>query len=112
MLNVSQSNTKSSLNESNDIIYFHSHISGVTLLGVPAEVYSNGTQYLIIGVINVLIIVTVITVFLPVFYELQLTSVYEVYTYNNATILHVNHLKSNFSIWNVGSIPTSEHYRH
>lgn len=55
-----------------------SHISGVTLLGVPTEIYNNGTQYLIIGVFNILVIVTVIYIFLPVFYELQLTSVYEV----------------------------------
>jgi len=55
-----------------------SHISGITLLGVPSEIYSNGTQYLIVGAINVIVIVTVIYVFLPVFYELQCTSIYEV----------------------------------
>ncbi|VVC39883.1 Sodium/solute symporter [Cinara cedri] len=54
-----------------------SHISGITLLGVPSEIYSNGTQYLIIGFINVLVIAIIIYIYLPVFYELQLTSVYE-----------------------------------
>ncbi|VVC39884.1 Sodium/solute symporter [Cinara cedri] len=54
-----------------------SHISGITLLGIPSDVYTNGTQFLIIGVINVFIIAIIIYIYLPVFYELQLTSVYE-----------------------------------
>ncbi|CAH1726372.1 unnamed protein product [Aphis gossypii] len=55
-----------------------SHISGITLLGVPSEIYSNGTQYLIVGVVNnIVVIATVIYIYLPVFYDLQLTSVYE-----------------------------------
>ncbi|XP_050435700.1 sodium-coupled monocarboxylate transporter 1-like [Adelges cooleyi] len=54
-----------------------SHVSGVTLLGVPSEVYVYGAQYLIIGVINIFIIIIVIYIYLPVFYDLQLTSVYE-----------------------------------
>ncbi|XP_060874215.1 sodium-coupled monocarboxylate transporter 1-like [Metopolophium dirhodum] len=55
-----------------------SHISGITLLGVPSEIYSNGTQYLIVGVVNnIIVIFTVIYIYLPVFYDLQLTSVYE-----------------------------------
>ncbi|XP_015365034.1 PREDICTED: sodium-coupled monocarboxylate transporter 1-like [Diuraphis noxia] len=55
-----------------------SHISGITLLGVPSEIYSNGTQYLIVGVVNnVVVIALVIWIYLPVFYDLQLTSVYE-----------------------------------
>ncbi|KAL5235937.1 hypothetical protein ACI65C_003347 [Semiaphis heraclei] len=55
-----------------------SHISGITLLGVPTEIYSNGTQYLIVGVVNnVVVIALVLWIYLPVFYDLQLTSVYE-----------------------------------
>ncbi|XP_060833760.1 sodium-coupled monocarboxylate transporter 1-like [Rhopalosiphum padi] len=55
-----------------------SHISGITLLGVPSEIYSNGTQYLIVGVVNnIIVIMMVIYIYLPVFYDLQLTSVYE-----------------------------------
>ncbi|XP_050537051.1 sodium-coupled monocarboxylate transporter 2-like isoform X2 [Daktulosphaira vitifoliae] len=54
-----------------------SHISGITLLGVPSEIYVYGTQYLIVAIINIFIILIVIYVFLPVFYDLQLTSVYE-----------------------------------
>lgn len=61
------------------IIVYFSHISGITLLGVPSEIYSNGTQYLIVGVVNnIVVIFMVIYIYLPVFYDLQLTSVYEV----------------------------------
>lgn len=55
-----------------------SHVSGITLLGVPSEIYTHGTQYMVVALINVVVIFIVITVYLPVFYELQLTSVYEV----------------------------------
>lgn len=63
-----------------NFFFLYSHISGITLLGVPSEIYSNGTQYLIIGLINVIVIAIIIYIYLPVFYELQLTSVYEAST--------------------------------
>lgn len=56
----------------------YSHLSGITLLGVPTEVYYYGTQYLFISVVNVVVIFVVLHIYLPVFYELQITSVYEV----------------------------------
>lgn len=59
---------------------YSSHISSVTMMGLPVEVYTYGTQYLIVVVVNVLVIVITMYVFLPVFYELQLTSVYKVCT--------------------------------
>ncbi|XP_046738917.1 sodium-coupled monocarboxylate transporter 1-like [Diprion similis] len=51
-----------------------SHLSGITLLGVPAEAYRYGTQYA--ACIFTTFITGVVTsyVFLPVFYKLQLTS--------------------------------------
>ncbi|KAK7603215.1 hypothetical protein V9T40_003214 [Parthenolecanium corni] len=54
-----------------------SHISGVTLLGVPAEVYDHGTQYLTICSTFLLIIYVTNEVYIPVFYPLQLNSIYE-----------------------------------
>lgn len=56
----------------------HSHVSGIMLLGIPNEVFIYGTQYLSAGVINILVVIIIIYIFMPVFYELQLTSVYEV----------------------------------
>lgn len=50
---------------------------------MPSEIYTNGTQYLIVGAINIVVIFIVIYVYLPVFYDLQLTSVYEVRYSNN-----------------------------
>lgn len=54
-----------------------SHTSGITLLALPAEVYSFGANYWL-GAIS-LWVSTFITIYiyLPVFYKLQLTSTYE-----------------------------------
>ena len=60
------------------ILLLFSLISGVTVMGDPAEVYTYGTLYLIscfgipiFGILNNYL-------YLPVYYELQVTSVYEV----------------------------------
>uniref|UniRef100_A0A1L8DET3 Putative sodium-coupled monocarboxylate transporter 1 n=2 Tax=Nyssomyia neivai TaxID=330878 RepID=A0A1L8DET3_9DIPT len=54
-----------------------SFISGITLLGLPTEIYSYGTQYLYIisGVIMMGIVFS--TVYLPVFQGLNITSTYQ-----------------------------------
>ncbi|XP_014479507.1 PREDICTED: sodium-coupled monocarboxylate transporter 1-like [Dinoponera quadriceps] len=54
-----------------------SFISGISLLGMPTEIYVHGTSYLFIvsGIILVGFIMS--NVYLPVFYELKLTSTYE-----------------------------------
>ncbi|XP_075224865.1 sodium-coupled monocarboxylate transporter 1-like isoform X2 [Lycorma delicatula] len=54
-----------------------SHISGITLLGVPAEVYSYGTQYIAVLFSNFIITVVILKLYLPLFYKLQLNSPYE-----------------------------------
>ncbi|EDW15587.1 sodium-coupled monocarboxylate transporter 1 [Drosophila mojavensis] len=54
-----------------------SFISGITLLGLPTEVYSYGIQYLYVsfGVIGMGIVMGVF--YLPVFHDLNITSTYE-----------------------------------
>ncbi|XP_065344869.1 sodium-coupled monocarboxylate transporter 2-like isoform X2 [Cloeon dipterum] len=54
-----------------------SYISGVSLLGVPAEIYTFGTQYGVIIIAEVLVCVLCSYVFMPVFYKLQLYSSFE-----------------------------------
>ncbi|XP_054288219.1 sodium-coupled monocarboxylate transporter 2-like [Macrosteles quadrilineatus] len=54
-----------------------SHVSGVTLLGIPAEIYSYGTQYIAIAFCNIAMLFLVNYLFLPVFFDLQLNSLYE-----------------------------------
>ncbi|XP_011639285.1 sodium-coupled monocarboxylate transporter 1-like isoform X2 [Pogonomyrmex barbatus] len=54
-----------------------SHISGITLLGIPAEVFRHGTQYAACVITSILTAVITSYVFLPVFYKLQLTSTFE-----------------------------------
>jgi len=55
-----------------------SHFSGITLLGVPAEVFYYGTVYWLVNVSSVVVALLVNYIYLPVFYSLQLTSSYEV----------------------------------
>ncbi|KMQ90977.1 sodium-coupled monocarboxylate transporter 1, partial [Lasius niger] len=54
-----------------------SHISGITLLGIPAEVFRHGTQYAACVITSTLTAVITSYIFLPVFYKLQLTSTFE-----------------------------------
>ncbi|XP_031619202.1 sodium-coupled monocarboxylate transporter 2-like isoform X2 [Contarinia nasturtii] len=54
-----------------------SYISGVTILGTPAEIYNFGTQYWLIIIAIVFMGYTVSTVYLPVFTTLQVGSSYE-----------------------------------
>lgn len=55
-----------------------SYISGVTVLGTPAEIYNYGTQYWLIIVPIFLMGFIVAYVYLPVFCSLKVNSSYEV----------------------------------
>lgn len=54
-----------------------SHVSGVTLLGVPSEVYVYGTQYWLIVISSAIVGIVVNAIYIPVFHKLQLTSSFE-----------------------------------
>ncbi|XP_054261819.1 sodium-coupled monocarboxylate transporter 1-like isoform X3 [Macrosteles quadrilineatus] len=54
-----------------------SYISGISLLGIPAEMYVYGTQYWAIVFSDCFVSVTMIYVYLPVFFKLKITSSYE-----------------------------------
>ncbi|XP_077555191.1 putative sodium-dependent multivitamin transporter [Haemaphysalis longicornis] len=54
-----------------------SFMSAITLLGVPSENYFFGTQYVLISVAYIVGTPIVAYLFLPVFYDLQVISVYE-----------------------------------
>ncbi|CAH4038340.1 unnamed protein product [Pieris brassicae] len=54
-----------------------SYISGISLLGLPAEMYTYGTQLWAIVLSEWIVSVTIAIVYLPVFYNLQITSTYE-----------------------------------
>lgn len=59
-------------------LFCKSFISGITLLGLPTEIYSFGIQYLYVigGVIIMGFVMGFI--YLPVFHNLNITSTYEV----------------------------------
>lgn len=54
--------------------------SAVAIVGVPAEIYTHGTQYWFIGCAYILGLFIPAHVFVPVFYRLHLTSAYQVRT--------------------------------
>ncbi|XP_012224852.1 sodium-coupled monocarboxylate transporter 1-like [Linepithema humile] len=54
-----------------------SFISGISLLGIPTEIYVHGTSFLFIGFALIFIGFVSSSIYLPVFYELKLTSTYE-----------------------------------
>lgn len=56
----------------------YSFISGVTILGTPAEIYNFGTQYWITIISLMFAGIVVVNVYLPVFKNLKLNSAYEV----------------------------------
>uniref|UniRef100_A0A8B9J6C4 Solute carrier family 5 member 6 n=1 Tax=Astyanax mexicanus TaxID=7994 RepID=A0A8B9J6C4_ASTMX len=51
--------------------------SAVAIVGTPAEVYTNGTQYWFIGCSYILGLLIPAHIFIPVFYRLNLTSAYQ-----------------------------------
>jgi len=55
-----------------------SFMSAITLLGVSSENYMYGTQFMLVNVSYILGTPLVAYVYLPVFFQLRLTSVYEV----------------------------------
>ncbi|KAF9811943.1 hypothetical protein SFRURICE_021300 [Spodoptera frugiperda] len=54
-----------------------SYVSGVTILGTPAEIYNYGTQYWLVVIGVTLSCIAVVTIYLPVFCTLRLSSSYE-----------------------------------
>ncbi|XP_076387578.1 sodium-coupled monocarboxylate transporter 1 isoform X3 [Megachile rotundata] len=54
-----------------------SYISGITILGLPAEMYVYGTQFWCIVIADLFVSLTMALVYLPVFYGLGITSSYE-----------------------------------
>lgn len=55
-----------------------SFISAITLLGTPAEVYSNNTMYWWISIGFIISAAATAHIFVPVFYRLEITSVFQV----------------------------------
>lgn len=54
-----------------------SFITAIELLGNPAEMFFNGTQFALIVISIVLVIPVAIKIFYPIYFKLQLTSCYE-----------------------------------
>lgn len=55
-----------------------SFMSAITILGTSSELYFYGTQYWLLALSYLLVMIVAGHLFLPIFYRLQLTSAYEV----------------------------------
>ena len=55
-----------------------SFVSSIAILGTPAEIYSFGAQFWLTPLSNFITIPVMAVVFLPIYYNLGLTSSYEV----------------------------------
>lgn len=60
------------------VVLYSSFISGITLLGLPTEVYSFGIQYVYVALGVTLMGFVMGFIYLPVFHKLNITSTYEV----------------------------------
>ena len=58
-----------------------SFMSGITILGVPSEIYTFGLQYWLVIVSYLILFPSVALIFVPTLYNLGLTSSYEVNFY-------------------------------
>lgn len=56
----------------------YSHVSGTTLLEIPSEIYVYGTQYYAVILSYAIVTIFILQFYLPVFYQLELNSPYEV----------------------------------
>lgn len=61
---------------------FFSYISGISLLGLPTEMYVYGTQLWVVILSEAFVSFTMAFAYLPVFYGLGITSSYEVCTFD------------------------------
>lgn len=66
-----------------------SFMSAITLLGVVQEMYMYGTQFIIINIAYIIATPVVCYFYLPVFFRLQKTSVYEVSSIASYCPLHM-----------------------
>jgi sodium-coupled monocarboxylate transporter 8/12 len=53
-----------------------SHISGISLLGLPADAYRYGGSFLLGGICILFVTVATIFIYLPVFFDVRATSMY------------------------------------
>jgi sodium-coupled monocarboxylate transporter 8/12 len=82
-----------------------SYISGVTVLGTPAEIYNYGTQYWFIVVPIFFMGFVVSYVYLPVFCSLKVSSSYEVFIFilSSLPLSYITLILSHCSILNCAS---------
>lgn len=60
------------------LLQFHySHVSGITFLGVPADVFRYGASYWLVVISMAILPFFAVYIYLPAYFNLQITSTYE-----------------------------------
>lgn len=54
-----------------------SHVSGITLLGVPSDIYVYGSQYWMIVIPVITVAVSLLYIYLPVYHDMQVSSSFQ-----------------------------------
>ncbi len=62
-------------------------MSAITLLGTPAEMYTQGTQYILLVASYPLVMYATANWYMPVLYELGVSTSYEVYLNRKSAVL-------------------------
>lgn len=70
-------NEKEENSSKNYLLFLLRHLSGITLLGIPAEIYMYGGQYYACLITTILVSIVVVYIYLPTFYNLEVKSSYE-----------------------------------
>uniref|UniRef100_A0A673ZUM3 Solute carrier family 5 member 8, like n=1 Tax=Salmo trutta TaxID=8032 RepID=A0A673ZUM3_SALTR len=84
-----------------------SFMSGITVIGTPAEAYRFGTDYWIFAISYAIMSIITAEIFVPLFYRLGITSTYEVRRYTSVRPTWVKYIVL-FIIWTChvnGSVP-------
>ncbi|KAI4470151.1 sodium-coupled monocarboxylate transporter [Holotrichia oblita] len=76
-LRTKQNQPESLIYISNTFCLFYSSLSGLAVLGVPADIYRYGVTYMFALLIFPLVILVGAMIYIPIFYKLQITSTYE-----------------------------------
>lgn len=83
-----------------------SYMSAITYLGTPAEAYVTGPEFWMISLNCIIVGVVITRTFIPIFYRLQLTSIYEYFDlrFNKAVRMSVVAFSTSFGLLYLGIV--------
>uniref|UniRef100_A0A8C8HA49 Solute carrier family 5 member 8 n=1 Tax=Oncorhynchus tshawytscha TaxID=74940 RepID=A0A8C8HA49_ONCTS len=76
-----------------------SFMSGITVIGTPAEAYRFGADYWIFAISYAIMSIITAEIFVPLFYRLGITSTYEVRRYTRQCQTHLGQIHCTFALY-------------